>query len=147
MSSPMMTRMLGFAGCACATLPQSTVSIVTSESTSTAGRPRIVVFIRPPCSSFSCQLAPGPRRRATESKPVRIGNFLRQRALPEDDESLAVARDRGRHLSRCLVNEHVPSALTVGSAEDHFAVGMVDVPDRGLLALLPRLRVQVTELH
>src|SRR5213594_3259042 len=147
MSSPMMTRILGLAGWAYATPPENTVTIVTSESTSTAGRPRIVVFIRPPCSSFSCQLAPRPRRRATESKPARIGNSLRQRALAEDDESLAVAGDRRRHLSGAFMDEHAPSALALGAAQDHLAVRMVHVPDRRLHPLRARLRVQVTQLH
>src|SRR5262249_7155043 len=71
---------------------------------------------------------------------------LRQRALAEDDESLAIAGDGGRHLSGGLVDEHAPGALAVGAAQDHLSVRVIDVSDRRLRALLSRVRMEVLEL-
>ncbi len=44
MSSPQMTRMLGFFCWACATLPRNTVSAVANDNVNTPILPSIVVF-------------------------------------------------------------------------------------------------------
>src|SRR5215472_5594410 len=70
---------------------------------------------------------------------------LRQRALAEDDESFAIAGDRGRDLSSALVDEYAPASVAFGAAQDHLAVRVIYVPYRRLLALLTRVRVQISE--
>src|SRR5262249_35817571 len=73
---------------------------------------------------------PEPTGRGTARRPSRPANArsrshgrlpsrpwplsLRQRALAEDDEPLAIASDRGRHLSGALVDEHAPASVTFG---------------------------------
>src|SRR5713101_6030950 len=69
---------------------------------------------------------------------------LRQSALPEDDEPLAVGGDAARHLARLLVNDDGPPAIRVGALQHERAVRMVHVPDGRLPALL---RFQVADLH
>ncbi len=52
MSSPQMTRMLGFFCWACATLPRNTVSAVANDNVNTPILPSIVVFKRDSLCDF-----------------------------------------------------------------------------------------------
>src|SRR5499425_480228 len=74
------------------------------------------------------------------------GPPLRQCALAEDDESLAIAGDRGRHLPGALMDQHVPAPFAIGAAQDHLAVRVIDGPDRRLRALLALVLLEILEL-
>src|SRR5215475_3298928 len=62
MSSPQMTRMLGFFGCAYAAPPEDIVRIVTSESASTPVRPSVIAMCPPARASARLDRARRPRR-------------------------------------------------------------------------------------
>src|ERR1700675_2783575 len=69
---------------------------------------------------------------------------LRERALSENDESLAVRRGRPRHLPGILVDHDGPPAVSFGALKEHRAIHVLDVLDRRHPALL---RLQVVDLH
>src|SRR5713101_8786593 len=78
MSSPMMTRILGFACWACATLPVNTISAATSENMSSAIRRGVVVLMR----GSLCDLGlawldragrPGGEPRGGQGRPLLHG--------------------------------------------------------------------------
>src|SRR5574342_609855 len=102
----------------------------------------------PPSEICPCPAHPARTNAAME--PTRACHVdiaaspLRQGALPEDDESLAVRRDRSRHLPVFLVDHEGPPALGVGALEKHLAVRVLDVLDRRLPALLG---LQIADLH
>src|SRR5262249_56496564 len=102
----------------------------------------------PPAENCPCPAHPARTSAAIKATRVyQVGitaASLRQSALPEDDEPLAVGGDGRRHLARLLVNDDGPSAVGVGALKHQRAVRVIDVPDWRLPALL---RLQVADLH
>src|SRR6266436_264570 len=76
MSSPMMTRILGFVCWACATPPRNTARAVTSESMNAAILPSIVVFKRDSLCDLTWDLLSATTAESSDVRRWRIWIFL-----------------------------------------------------------------------